>query len=208
MHGIHLTIVNEVRKSSCGRGPSVTKGFTREGAKIFHAETRRRGVGKLFHADAKGTTLFIVQGVPKGHEILSRKVGGGTASRGCQAHTTSFHSFRVSRRDVSNCYEKTWGCVAFSPPFSWFGVSLGEMKCCGGFFCFLRKWTSIKREKPNRWGGPIGFEEERVYCRRMDRATFMPNRSSKLFHLVIQLLVRNLVTYCCNPITPPSRPSQ
>ncbi len=84
LHGIHLTIVNEVRKSSCGRGPSVTKGFTREGAKIFHAETRRRGVGKLFHADAKGTTLFIVQGVPKGHEILSRKVGGGTASRGCK----------------------------------------------------------------------------------------------------------------------------
>ena len=26
--------------------------------------------------------------------------GGGTASRGCQAHTTSFHGFRVSRRDM------------------------------------------------------------------------------------------------------------
>jgi hypothetical protein len=30
------------------------------------------------------------------------------------------------------------------------------------------KWVRIKIEKPTRWGGPIGFEEERVYFRRVD----------------------------------------
>jgi hypothetical protein len=52
---------------------------------------------------------------------LEKFIAAGSRSYKAQV---SFHGFRVSRRDVTYCYENKL--------FSWFGVSPRDMKCCGG----------------------------------------------------------------------------
>ena len=77
--------------------------------KFFHAKPRSREKEKFWWASLPLSPPFSwFQGVPKGHEKLSRKVAAGSSSRLEAAPTNRgpFHGFRLSLRDVKSCSEK------------------------------------------------------------------------------------------------------